>query len=103
MNLRSKVPKVPNLVAKACLCVVCYLWLSEVVRSGRLSHEGHCLLYLKQVLLCAIAVGARSKRVAILAGISGCLSLFFFVRAYSDVLYYLKLQRDLDVYYQAGR
>ncbi|MDI1315509.1 hypothetical protein [Prosthecobacter sp.] len=103
MNLQSRIPKVPNIAAKACLGVVCYLWLGEVVRSGMLYPGERLKLYLAQVILCGIAVAAASRHIAILAGVSGCVSLFLFVREYSDVLFYLKLQRELDAFYQAGR
>ena len=82
--------------------MVCYLWLGELVREGVLYPGTRCLLYLAQVLLCGIAVAADSRRIAILAGVAGSVSLFYFVRQYLDVLYYLRLQRELDVYYQAG-
>ena len=103
INLRARIPKVPNIVAKACLYVVFYLWFADMLRSSVLYPGARCLHSLAQVLLCGVAMGAHSKQIVILAGVSGCVSLFFFVRDYSDVLYFLKLKRELDVYYQAGR
>lgn len=101
MNLRSNLPKVPNIFANACLFVVLYLWLAEVFGSATLYPGSRCLLYLMQVVLCAIAIAANSKQIAIFGGLLGCVSLFLFIQEYSNLLYYLKLKRELDAFYQA--
>jgi hypothetical protein len=103
MNLRYQIPKVPNILAKTCLCVVFYLWLAEVFGSSTLHPGTRCLMYLTQVVLCGIAAAANSKQVAILGGVFGCMSLFLFIREYMEVLHHLKLKRELDVFYQTGR
>ena len=66
MNLFHKLPYVPNLLAKVCLGLAIFNWLGLQVSSVRVHPWERCQNDLISAILSAVALGAASRRVAIL-------------------------------------